>query len=101
MPDKADVLLLQNGTYQCKTCVRSINAKADGEDHRISGNPYYNARCGEGPRSPQHRDKREEERQGCCIRFTTSLPQKRTEVVVRLIFLGELETRCKLASCEK
>jgi hypothetical protein len=43
MPDKADVLLLQNGTYQCKSCVRSVNAKADGEDHGISGNPYYNA----------------------------------------------------------
>jgi len=36
MPDKADVLLLQNGTYQCKACVRSINAKADGEDHGFS-----------------------------------------------------------------
>jgi hypothetical protein len=23
--------------------VRSVNAKADGEDHGISGNPYYNA----------------------------------------------------------
>ena len=33
MPDKADVLLLQNGTYQCKTCVPPINLKADGEDH--------------------------------------------------------------------
>jgi hypothetical protein len=43
MPDKADVFLLQNGTYQCKTCVPPINVKADGEDHGISGNPYYDA----------------------------------------------------------
>jgi hypothetical protein len=43
MPDKADVFLLQNGTYQCKTCVPPINVKADGEDHGIAGNPYYNA----------------------------------------------------------
>jgi hypothetical protein len=43
MPDKADVFLLQNGTYQCKTCVPPINVKADGEDHAISGNPYYDA----------------------------------------------------------
>jgi polyisoprenoid-binding protein YceI len=43
MPDKADVLLLQNGTYQCKTCVPPINVKADGEDHGISGNPHYDA----------------------------------------------------------
>lgn len=43
MPDKADVFLLQNGTYQCKTCVPPINVKADGEDHGIAGNPYYDA----------------------------------------------------------
>jgi hypothetical protein len=43
MPDRADVLLLQNGTYQCKTCVPPINVKADGEDHGVAGNPYYDA----------------------------------------------------------
>jgi hypothetical protein len=43
MPDKAYVLLLQNGTYQCKTCVPPTNVKADGEDHGISGNPYFDA----------------------------------------------------------
>jgi hypothetical protein len=43
VPDKADVFLLQNGTYQCKTCVPPINVKADGEDHGIAGNPYYDA----------------------------------------------------------
>jgi hypothetical protein len=43
MPDKADVFLLQNGTYQCKTCVPPINLKADGVDHTFAGNPYYDA----------------------------------------------------------
>lgn len=43
MPDKSDVFLLQNGTYQCKTCVPPINLKADGEDHGVAGNPYYDA----------------------------------------------------------
>jgi hypothetical protein len=43
MSDKPDVLLLQNGTYQCKTCVPPINVKADGEDHGVAGNPYYDA----------------------------------------------------------
>jgi hypothetical protein len=41
MPDKPDVLLLQSGNYQCKTCVPVINVKADGEDHRVTGSPYY------------------------------------------------------------
>jgi hypothetical protein len=43
MPDKPDVFLLQNGTYQCKTCVPPINVKADGEDHGVAGNRYYDA----------------------------------------------------------
>lgn len=41
MPNQPDVFLLQNGNYQCKTCVQVINAKADGEDHTVTGNPYY------------------------------------------------------------
>jgi hypothetical protein len=43
MPDKPDVLLLQSGNYQCKTCVPAINVKADGEDHSVTGNPSYDA----------------------------------------------------------
>ncbi len=43
MPAKADVFLLQNGTYQCKSCVPIVNIKADGQDQSIAGNPYYNA----------------------------------------------------------
>lgn len=38
---KPDVYLLQNGTYQCKSCVPPINVKADGQDHKVSGHPYY------------------------------------------------------------
>jgi hypothetical protein len=34
-PKKPDVFLLQNGTYQCKTCVPAIDVKADGEDHAV------------------------------------------------------------------
>lgn len=41
MPNDAEVFLLQNGSYQCKTCVPGINVKADGQDHSVSGNPYY------------------------------------------------------------
>ena len=42
-PKKPDVFLLQNGTYQCKTCVPPIDVKADGQDHPISGHPYYDS----------------------------------------------------------
>jgi hypothetical protein len=43
MSTKPDVLLLQNGTYQCKSCVPIINIKADGQDQSIGGSPYYDA----------------------------------------------------------
>lgn len=35
------VFLLQKGTYQCKSCIPIVTAKADGEDHTVTGNPYY------------------------------------------------------------
>ena len=41
MPSEPDVFLLQNGMYQCKTCIPTISVKADGEDQTIAGNPYY------------------------------------------------------------
>lgn len=41
LPEKPDVVLLQNGNYQCTTCVPPINVKADGQDHKITGDPYY------------------------------------------------------------
>jgi hypothetical protein len=35
------VFLLQNGTYQCKSCVPVINVKADGTDQNVAGSPYF------------------------------------------------------------
>ncbi len=40
LPEKPDVYLLQDGMYQCKTCVPPEDVKADGQDHKVSGNPY-------------------------------------------------------------
>jgi hypothetical protein len=40
-PEKPDVILLQDGKYQCPTCVPPIDVKADGKDQKLSGNPYY------------------------------------------------------------
>jgi len=39
-PKKPDVYLLQNGMYDCKTCVPPIHVKADGTDQKLSGDPY-------------------------------------------------------------
>lgn len=41
MPKKPSVLLLQDGVYQCKTCVPAIRIKADGTDQPVSGHPYF------------------------------------------------------------
>jgi hypothetical protein len=32
---------LQNGLYRCSSCVPKIEVKADGQDHKVSGSPYY------------------------------------------------------------
>jgi len=40
-PEKPDVYLLQNGMYHCKTCVPAVNVKADGQDQKVGGHPYY------------------------------------------------------------
>jgi hypothetical protein len=42
-PKKPDVFLLQDGMYQCKTCVPPINVKADGQDQKVSGDPYHDS----------------------------------------------------------
>jgi hypothetical protein len=42
-PTKPDVFLLQDGMYHCKTCVPTIDVKADGQDQTVSGHPYYDA----------------------------------------------------------
>jgi hypothetical protein len=32
---------LQDGVYRCSSCVPKINVKADGQDHQVSGSPYF------------------------------------------------------------
>jgi hypothetical protein len=39
-PKKPDVYLLQDGMYECKTCVPEYKIKADGSDQEVSGHPY-------------------------------------------------------------
>ncbi|HTU33467.1 MAG TPA: hypothetical protein VMF66_06660 [Candidatus Acidoferrum sp.] len=40
---KPQVLLVQNGTYECKSCNPPTRIKADGMDHAVDGNPYVDA----------------------------------------------------------
>jgi len=40
---KPDVYLLQNGKYECKTCVPPIDVKADGQDQPVTGQPYIDS----------------------------------------------------------
>lgn len=41
--DKPDSYLLQNGMYQCSTCIPKVSIKADGQAHKVAGSPYYDA----------------------------------------------------------
>ena len=41
MPKKPDVYLLQDGMYHCQTCVPAVDIKADGQDQKVTGHPYY------------------------------------------------------------
>ena len=40
-PEKPDEYLRKDGMYHCKTCAPPIDVKADGQDQKISGYPYY------------------------------------------------------------
>ncbi|HEY6273221.1 MAG TPA: hypothetical protein VIX19_14675 [Terriglobales bacterium] len=40
---KPDVFLLQDGMYECKTCIPPYKIKADGSDQPVSGHPYYDS----------------------------------------------------------
>jgi hypothetical protein len=42
-PKKPDVYLVQNGMYECKSCVPAIKVKADGQDQPVSGHPYFDS----------------------------------------------------------
>jgi hypothetical protein len=41
LPKRPEVYLLQGGMYNCKTCVPPVEIKADGQDQKITGHPYY------------------------------------------------------------
>jgi len=43
-PKKPDVYLLQDGMYHCKTCAPPVDVKADGQDQKVSGHPYYDTK---------------------------------------------------------
>jgi hypothetical protein len=40
---KPDVYLLQNGMWRCETCVPPVEVKADGQDHAVTGHPYFDS----------------------------------------------------------
>src|SRR5262249_36969258 len=40
---KPDAFLLQDGTYTCKTCTPPVKVAADGNDHPVTGSPYYDS----------------------------------------------------------
>ena len=39
-PEKPDAFLLQNGMFECKSCVPPVSVKADGTDQKVMGDPY-------------------------------------------------------------
>lgn len=39
--EKPDVYLLQNGLYECDSCVPRLRVKADGRDQTVTGHPYF------------------------------------------------------------
>lgn len=43
LPKKPDVIVLQNGRYECKTCAPAIDIKADGQDQAVTGHPYFDS----------------------------------------------------------
>lgn len=42
-PQKPDEYLLKDGVYHCKTCAPPIQVKADGQDQKVAGHPYFDA----------------------------------------------------------
>jgi hypothetical protein len=41
LPKKPDKYLLEKGTYRCDSCVPVYEVKADGQDHKVTGHPYF------------------------------------------------------------
>src|SRR3979490_1928734 len=40
---KPDVIAVVDGTYTCSSCQGDIKVKADGADHTVTGNDYYDS----------------------------------------------------------
>lgn len=40
-PKRPEVYSLQNGIYECASCVPRIRVKADGKDYPVAGSPYF------------------------------------------------------------
>jgi hypothetical protein len=43
LPKKPDVFLLNNGVFECKSCVPAFKGAANGKDQPVTGVPYFNA----------------------------------------------------------
>jgi hypothetical protein len=41
LPEQPEVYLLQNGNYECSSCVPKIKVNADGKDYHVAGSPYF------------------------------------------------------------
>ena len=41
LPTKPDKYTLTNNMYECLTCVPKVSVKADGNDQKVTGHPYY------------------------------------------------------------
>ncbi|MGA9967809.1 MAG: hypothetical protein WBQ10_21610 [Terriglobales bacterium] len=41
LPKRPEVYLLQNGIYECSSCVPKLKINADGKDYPIAGSPYF------------------------------------------------------------
>jgi hypothetical protein len=43
LPKKPDVMLLDHGIFECKSCVPAFKGAADGKDQPVAGVPYFNS----------------------------------------------------------
>lgn len=43
MTGKPDSYLLADGTYNCASCDPPVTVKADGADHAVAGQAYYDS----------------------------------------------------------
>lgn len=43
LPKKPDVMLLEHGIFECKSCVPAFKGAANGKDQPVAGVPYFNS----------------------------------------------------------